>query len=76
MARFTGFSIGPFVFGRTIEDQPQTRADRWTRLVSWLIVVALITSASLPVGLLLMIPTALYLIALVAAPPDDTEDQS
>lgn len=69
--RFFGLVFGPFVFGRVTEDVPQTQR---FKLIAWLITIALIAWVSIPFGLILGIPTALYLIATAVA-RHDTEDQ-
>lgn len=74
--QWRGFKLGPFSEGTLSEAEPETRGDRRESLLVWWVTVAFIFAASPAVGLLLAVPTALYLIARAVADTDDTGDQS
>jgi len=59
-----GLIVGPFIVGSVSEQGPRTLSDVRQGRIAWLLTCLLILSASVPVGLLLLIPTVIYLFAV------------
>ncbi|HEX8321636.1 hypothetical protein [Longimicrobium sp.] len=71
-----GVKIGPVMVGGATDRKPKTKADRWWQLVGWIIVVALIASASPVLGVVLIFGTAIVVAAVTAPDPEKkNEDQ-